>query len=193
MKQVEEHKRQPIKGFHSKNIPGQREKTWKKNGESGRVACQGWHSVTWLDGRGCEKQESSLQSVWGKMVVHCTSLCVPRSYHVRACQDFLSSFWGATGPYQLDLPLRQRHPVCGQTICHFPRALPASIWGHCSQVLVFTIIWGTHKKRGLTRTLFVLFFPASGYLEPQNTAKQGKHENDKSTLFYPPTANPSPL
>ena len=31
------------------------------------------------------------------------------------------------------------------SICHFPRALPASIWGHCSQILVFTSIWGTQK------------------------------------------------
>ena len=29
------------------------------------------------------------------------------------------------------------------SICHFPRALPASIWGYCSQVLVFTSIWGS--------------------------------------------------
>ena len=31
------------------------------------------------------------------------------------------------------------------SICHFPRALCASIWGHCSQVLVFTSIWGAQK------------------------------------------------
>ena len=49
------------------------------------------------------------------------------------------------------------------SICHFPRALHASIWGYCSQVLFFTSIWGTHK-RGVTMTLFVLFFLASGYL-----------------------------
>ena len=28
------------------------------------------------------------------------------------------------------------------SMCHFPRALPASIWGHCSQILVFTSTWG---------------------------------------------------
>ena len=72
------------------------------------------------------------------------------------------------------------------SICHFPRELPASIWGHCSQVLVFTSIWGKHKHRGVTMTLFVLFSPASGYLGTPNTAKQGKAENDTSTLFYPP-------
>ena len=33
---------------------------------------------------------------------------------------------------------------------------------------------------------FVLFLPASGYLRAPNTAKQGKTQNDKSTLFYPP-------
>ena len=31
------------------------------------------------------------------------------------------------------------------SICHFSRALPASIWGRCSQVLVFTSTWGTQK------------------------------------------------
>ena len=31
------------------------------------------------------------------------------------------------------------------SICHFPRSLPASIWGHCSQVLVFTSIWGAQE------------------------------------------------
>ena len=37
-------------------------------------------------------------------------------------------------------------------------------------------------------TFFVLFFSQHlGSLEPQNTAKQGKRENDKSTLFYRPT------
>ena len=49
------------------------------------------------------------------------------------------------------------------SICHFPRALLASIWGHCSQVLVFTSIWGT-KTRGVTMTFFVLFFLESGHL-----------------------------
>ena len=28
------------------------------------------------------------------------------------------------------------------SICHFALALPAGIWGHCSQILVFTSIWG---------------------------------------------------
>ena len=59
-------------------------------------------------------------------------------------------------------------------ICHFPCALPASIWGHCSQVLVFTSIWGCFSQH-------------LGNLGPPNTAKHGKTQNDKSTLFYPPT------
>ena len=49
------------------------------------------------------------------------------------------------------------------SICHFRRALPASIWGHCSEVLVFTSTLGAHKK-GVTMTHCVLFFPASEYL-----------------------------
>ena len=72
------------------------------------------------------------------------------------------------------------------SICHFPRALPASIWGHCSQVLVFTSIWGTRK--GVWQWHFSCCFSQYlGILGPPNTAKQGKTQNDKSTLFYPPT------
>ena len=57
-------------------------------------------------------------------------------------------------------------------ICFFFRALPASIWGHCSQVLVFTsICWNQHeankfgtqlctgiKTHALTRTGPPLYF-----------------------------------
>ena len=42
----------------------------------------------------------------------------------------------------------EEEPVCGQNwgeFRHFPRALPATIWGHCSQILVFARIWGAHK------------------------------------------------
>ena len=75
------------------------------------------------------------------------------------------------------------------SICHFPRALPASIWGHCSQVLVFTSTWGTRK--GVWQWHFQCCFSQHlGILQPQNTVKQGKRENDKSTLFYPPTMTP---
>ena len=57
-------------------------------------------------------------------------------------------------------------------ICHFPRALPAGIQGHLSQVLVFTSTWGA----------------ASAYLEtPKPLQNKGKCKKDKSTLFYPPT------
>ena len=36
-------------------------------------------------------------------------------------------------------------------------------------------------------TLFVMFFQHLAILGPPNTAKQGKRQNDKSTLLYPPT------
>ena len=72
------------------------------------------------------------------------------------------------------------------SICHFPRALPASIWGHCSQVLVFTSIWGTQK--GFLQWHFSCCFSQHlGILGPPNTAKQEKTQNDKWTLFCPPT------
>ena len=60
------------------------------------------------------------------------------------------------------------------------------MWGHCSQVLVL-LTFGA-RKRGVTVYFFVPFFPASGNLgTPPNSAKQGKTQNDKSTLFYNPT------
>ena len=48
-----------------------------------------------------------------------------------------------------------------------------------------------HTRRGVTMTLFMLLFPASGYLGPPNTTKQWKTQNDKSThpaLLPPPHA-----
>ena len=71
------------------------------------------------------------------------------------------------------------------SICHFPCALPASIWGHCSQVLVFTSIWGTQK--GVWQWHFPCCFSQYlGILRLQNTVKHEKTQNDKSTLFSPP-------
>ena len=62
------------------------------------------------------------------------------------------------------------------SICHCPRALSANIWGHCVPILVFLLAFGTHK-RGATVTVFVLFFPASGYLgTPQTLQNKGKHK-----------------
>ena len=67
------------------------------------------------------------------------------------------------------------------SICHFPRALPASIWGHCSQVLVFTRVWGTQKERAgaVFPSIWVSW-------DPDTLQNKGKTLNDKSTLFYPP-------
>ena len=71
-------------------------------------------------------------------------------------------------------------------LCHSPRAWPASIWGHCTQVLVFTSIWSTRK--GVWEWHFSCCFSQHlDILGPPNAAKQGKTQNDKSTLFYPPT------
>ena len=47
------------------------------------------------------------------------------------------------------------------SICHFPRALPASIWRHCSQVPAFTRMLG--KQKGCDNDTFCAVFPASGY------------------------------
>ena len=67
------------------------------------------------------------------------------------------------------------------SICHFSRALPASIWGHCSQVQGFATF------EAHTETLFVHIFQHLGILEPPNTVKQVKTQSDKSSLFHPPT------
>ena len=56
------------------------------------------------------------------------------------------------------------------SICHFPRALPASIWGRCSQVQVFTSIWGTHKK-GRDNDIFRVFSQHLGILGPPKCCK----------------------
>ena len=72
------------------------------------------------------------------------------------------------------------------SICHIPRAVPASIWGHCSQILVFASMWGTQK--GVWQWhISCCVSQHLGILRPQNNVKQGKTQNDKSTLFYTPT------
>ena len=77
------------------------------------------------------------------------------------------------------------------SICHFPCALPASIWGHCSRILVFASVWGAQK--GVWQWHFSCCFSQHlGILGAPNTAKQGKTQNDKSALFYPFTPPPSP-
>ena len=71
------------------------------------------------------------------------------------------------------------------SICHFPRALPASLWGHCSQILVFANI-GAHKK-GRGNDTFRAVFPSIWvFWDPQTLQNKGKTQNDKSTLFLPP-------
>ena len=78
------------------------------------------------------------------------------------------------------------------SICHFPCALPTSIWWHCSQVLVFTSTWGIQK--GVWQWHFSYCFSQHlVILGPPNTAKQRKTQNDKSTLFYPPPPPHLPL
>ena len=76
-----------------------------------------------------------------------TAECKPESWPLlgRSCS---SGFFGFRGYVNTNLKYRCNDPlymVKKGSICHFPRALPASIWGHCSQILVFTSIWGTQK------------------------------------------------
>ena len=59
------------------------------------------------------------------------------------------------------------------SISRFSRALAASIWGHCSQIIVFTRIWRTHTKKGVRMTLFMLFFQPPRHLSiEENTTWQ---------------------
>ena len=71
------------------------------------------------------------------------------------------------------------------SICHFPRALPARIWAHCSQVLVFTSIWGTHKK-GCDNNNFRAVFPSIwASLDPQTLQNKGKRKMTNRPFFTP--------
>ena len=69
------------------------------------------------------------------------------------------------------------------SICHFPRALSASIWGHCSQILVFTKIWGTHTKRGVTVTLSLNIFWGKIFPPRENFPSQGLFSLENSFPF----------
>ena len=61
------------------------------------------------------------------------------------------------------------------SICHFSRAWPASMWGHCSQVLVFTSIWGTQK--GCDNDTFRAVFPSVWVSwHPQALQNKGKRK-----------------
>ena len=72
--------------------------------------------------------------------------------------------------------------------CRFSSALSASIWGHSSQVLVFSSTW-VHTRRDVIMTHFVLFSSILGIFEdPPNTVKQGKTQR---VTNRPPTF-PSP-
>ena len=51
------------------------------------------------------------------------------------------------------------------SICHFSRALPASICRHCSQVLVLLLLALRTHKKGRDNDDFSAVFPASGYLK----------------------------
>ena len=66
--------------------------------------------------------------------------------------------------------------MCGGSYC----ALSAIIRRHCSQVLVL-IAYGTHRRE----PLFCGVFP-SIWFRPPNNLQQGKCDDDKSSLFYPP-------
>ena len=75
------------------------------------------------------------------------------------------------------------------SICRFSRAMPASIWARCSQVLATWLLLalGAHTKGSDNDTCRAVFPSIWVSLAPPNTVKQGKTQNDKSTLFYQPT------
>ena len=77
------------------------------------------------------------------------------------------------------------------SICHFSRALPASIWGHCSQVLVSTSIWDT-QKGVWRRHLSCCFSQHLGIWDPQTLQNKGKNKMTNRPCFYPPTCPISP-
>ena len=71
------------------------------------------------------------------------------------------------------------------SICHFPRALPASIWGHCSQIL-FLLAFGAHKK-GCDSDTFRAVFPSIWVSwGPQTLQNKGKRKMTNRPCFTPP-------
>ena len=77
------------------------------------------------------------------------------------------------------------------------RALPASTWGHCSQVLCFTIVWDTHEKEKVAKwspapasilegfnEIYVVYGPKKPL---QNTGKTPILPN--RPVFAPPTGH----
>ena len=75
-------------------------------------------------------------------------------------------------------------------ICHIARALPASIWGHCSQILVFTSIWDPHWK-GCVDDLFRAVFPSIWVSwNRQTLQKKGKRRMTTWPVFLPPPPPP---
>ena len=72
------------------------------------------------------------------------------------------------------------------SICHFPRALPASIWGHCSQVLVL-LVFGS-PKNGCDNDTFCAVLPNIWvFWDPQTLQNKGKGKMTNRPCFTPPT------
>ena len=69
------------------------------------------------------------------------------------------------------------------------RAVPASAWGHCPQVLLFTIVWDTPGKEKVAKwSAFRGFSLDRG---SKNPSKLGQKRNfAKSTRVHPPTGEP---
>ena len=75
------------------------------------------------------------------------------------------------------------------SICHFPRPLPASQWGHCSQILVFTTIWGTQK--GVWQWHFSCCFSQHlRILGPPKLQNKGKRKMTDRPCFALPQETP---
>ena len=71
---------------------------------------------------------------------------------------------------------------------HFSRALPASIWGCCSQVLVLTSIWGT--QNGVWQRHVRAVFPSiSVSWDPQTLQNKGNAKWQIDPVLHPPPHN----
>ena len=78
------------------------------------------------------------------------------------------------------------------SIRHFPRALSASIWGHCSQVPVFKTIWGahTHKKGCDNDTFRAVFSQNLVFWDRQTLPNKKKCKmTDRPSFTPPPTGS----
>ena len=116
----------------------------------------------------CVPRHKQQYEIWSWDLSSREKLYTTPPHHQKACVSGGGGGWAKMG-----------------SICHSFRYLPAGIWGHCSQVLVFTSISATQKGSD-NETLRAVFSQHLGTLRPPNTAKQREHSKWQIDPALPP-------